>query len=205
MSVIENLISQAPLLIVFGGMAALLWKALHALDVQNQALAQALARSVTPSQAPSIPVPSAPAPQQTLILDQAFVNAVKKFEGFAPKAKWDYKQYTNGYGTKATSADEEITEAEAERRLIAELGNALNAVKAFIPSNTPVGVEQALIDASFNLGTSWMQAGLGQAVKAGDWASAKEHLLQYNHAGGQVLDGLTKRRQAEVGWFDNPL
>ena len=67
------------------------------------------------------------------------------------------------------------------------------------------GVEQALTDAVFNLGTSWMQAGLGQSIKSGDWAAAKEHLLQYNHAGGQVLDGLTKRRQAEVSWFDHPL
>jgi len=42
-------------------------------------------------------------------------------------------------------------------------------------------------------------------LKAGDYTKAKESLLQYNHAGGQVLSALTKRREAEVSWFDSPI
>jgi len=211
--ILQNLLSKADLLIVFMGMALLLWRALDALSTLAHLLAGqpasskaagAIVGTVLPKIPAAAPEPSQP-PTETVVLDQAFVDFVKRQEGYAPKAKWDYKQYTNGYGTRALSADETISEAEAERRLTDELGKALIAVKAFIPANTPVGVEQALTDASFNLGTAWMKAGLGTAVKAGDWAAAKEHLLQYNHAGGQVLDGLTKRRQAEVNMFDNPL
>lgn len=214
--ILQNLLAKSDLLLVFAGMAILLWKALDALSTLAHLLAGqqiapgklsgTLLGSVLPKPAASpseTPAPSAG--PKTIVLDQAMVDAVKKFEGYEPKAKWDYKQYTNGYGTKAQSSDETVSEAEAERRLIDELGKALAAVQAFVPANTPIGVEQGLTSATFNLGTAWMKAGLGTAVKAGDWTAAKEHLLQYNHAGGQVLDALTRRRQAEVSWFDHPL
>jgi hypothetical protein len=46
---------------------------------------------------------------------------VKKFEGFLAKAYPDFKQYSSGYGTKANSPTEVITESEAERRLAGRL------------------------------------------------------------------------------------
>lgn len=156
-----------------------------------------------PAQKPS-PAATPATDLASVVVDPALVTAVKGFEGFSAKATWDYKQWTNGYGTVAASSDEVVTEAVAEQRLMVELGKAAAAVHAFAP-NAPIGVQQALADLSFNAGPGWMKAGLGAAVKAGDWAAAKEHLLQYNHAGGQVLAGLTKRREAEASWFDKPL
>jgi lysozyme len=133
-----------------------------------------------------------------------FPSAVKRFEGFAPRASWDYKQNSNGYGTRAKFAGEEITREEAERRFADEYAKAASAVSAFAP-DAPEGVKGALTSLTFNAGPGWQNSGLGQLVKAGDYAGAKERFLQYNKAGGQVHPGLVSRRQQEAGWFDGPI
>jgi GH24 family phage-related lysozyme (muramidase) len=140
------------------------------------------------------------------IVDQAFMDFVKEQEGFEPKAKWDYKQYTNGYGTKALSPTETIDQATAETRLRSELASAVAAMKQFIP-NAPIGVQQGMVDAVFNLGTEWEHQTLGTLLAQGNYAEAKTHLMQYVHAGNPpvVLDALVKRRTAECKMFDVPL
>ncbi len=152
-----------------------------------------------PTPAPA-PIPDAASP----VVDQGLVNFIKKFEGFSAKAFWDYKQYTNGYGTKALSSTEVIDESEAERRLMAEINAAERLIEP-VAANAPKGVKQALTSLTYNAGSGWEHQTLGELVKSGDYAGAKTHLLQYNHAGGKVLDGLTKRREAEAAMFDHPL
>jgi lysozyme len=156
-----------------------------------------------PASAPpaAVPAPSTPPP----VVDQDLVDFVKKQEGYSAKAYWDYKQYTIGYGTKANSATEQIDEAEAMRRVTVEINAAWQLVKKIIPAGTPVGIEQALTDLTYNAGSGWEEQSLGAAVKAAKWDTVKADILQYNHAGGQVLPALTKRREAEVSWFDTPL
>lgn len=139
-----------------------------------------------------------------MIVTQKLIAAVKKFEGFTPAAQWDYKQYTNGYGTRAAAPEEVITPAVAEERLRKELASAAAEVEAFAPT-APLGVQQALTDLTFNAGSGWMKALLGDSVRAGAYANAKARLLMYDHAGGRVAPGLTQRRLAEAGWFENPL
>ena len=63
------------------------------------------------------------------------------------------------------------------------------------------GKKAALTSLTYNAGPKWMQSGLGQAVKAGDWNTAKQRFLQYNKADGQTLPGLVKRRMAEASWL----
>jgi lysozyme len=137
-------------------------------------------------------------------VDEGLLEFVKKAEGFAPTAKWDYKQYTYGYGTKAPGEGATITEAEAEVPLKQELAEAAALVEKFAP-NAPKGVKQALTDLTFNAGTGWETGNLGAEIKAGNYAAAAKSILRYNHAGGQVLDGLTIRRQSEASWFNDPL
>ena len=45
------------------------------------------------------------------------IKQLKIDEGFAPRAFWDLKQYTNGYGTKAKHENEIIDQVTAEIRL----------------------------------------------------------------------------------------
>jgi lysozyme len=154
--------------------------------------------------APPLTPPSAGggagAPSQ---LDPSLTAAVKGFEGFTPKAQWDYKQRSNGYGTKAQSRDEVIDQPTAEARLTSELGRAQSQVDEFAPG-LPPGARKALTSLTYNAGPGWMKAGLGDAVKSGDLDKAQSLLLTYNKAGGQENPGLTARRQQEASWFDQP-
>lgn len=128
------------------------------------------------------------------------VSAVKGFEGFTATASWDYKQHSVGYGTRGKPG-ETITREQADVRLRQELGKAEAMVERFAP-DAPEGVKMALISLTFNAGSAWMKSGLGAKIKSGDYAGAKQSFLQYNKAGGEVLPGLVKRRQAEAKWFD---
>jgi lysozyme len=210
------------LVLVIGALSiqslALIYVLIRMIGVTDRALARAQAPeaidSTPPPPAPkpgkALPPPAPPSPapistQPVDIVDQGLVNFIKKAEGFTPKAVWDYKQYSIGYGTKANSADEVITEAEAEARLTVEIDKAYQLVKPIIPSGTPIGIVQALVDLTYNAGPGWEHASLGAAVKAAKWDTVKADILQYNHAGGQVNAGLTARREAEVSWFDKPL
>ena len=136
-------------------------------------------------------------------LDPSLVGAVKNFEGYAPKASWDYKQSSNGYGTRATAPGETIDRDTAEQRLNAELGKAQGLVGAFAP-NAPDGFKKALTSLTYNAGPKWMDSGLGQAVQQGDWQKASELFQQYNKAGGQTNQGLVNRRQQEAQLWLNP-
>jgi len=203
----------AAVLCVFFGMLALAWRAL---SIAHDLAKLALQGGVPPQQVPQVPsvtgllpTPKAPTPAPvpagpTPVIDEALVSAVKKFEGFSAKAYGDFKQYSIGYGTKASSPTDTITEADADKALRHELAAAEAEVEAFAPT-APKGVKQALTDLTYNAGTAWQKAGLGAKIKSGDYEGAKANLLQYNHAGGEVNAGLTARREAEVKWFDNPL
>lgn len=128
-------------------------------------------------------------------------GAVKGFEGYTPRASWDYKQHSIGYGTRAKYPGEVIDRNEAENRLRSEVDSARRIVDGFAP-HAPEGVKAALTSLTFNAGSKWTESGLGQAVKAGDWNTAQNRFLQYNKAGGSVLPGLVKRRQQEASWFN---
>jgi GH24 family phage-related lysozyme (muramidase) len=180
-------------LLLSGGMPAL--KA----PASGPALAAVVPAAAQPKTAPA-PTPTAP----EAVIDAGLVAAVKKFEGFSAKAYPDIKQYSIGYGTKATSSTEVITEAEAEKRLAAELEIAEQSVERFAPG-APRGVKQGLTSLTYNTGPIWEQQGLGECIKAGKYDEAKAHFVQYNHADGKVNEDLTKRRETEVAWFDNPL
>jgi GH24 family phage-related lysozyme (muramidase) len=127
-------------------------------------------------------------------------DAVKRFEGFAPKAQWDHKQFSVGYGTKGAPG-ETIDRATADLRLNQELGKAADIVDRVNP-NLPPGARAALISLTYNAGGEWASAGLGERVKAGDLAGAKALFVQYNKASGEVNPGLVARRNEEVTWFD---
>ncbi len=216
------MMNEYVLVLVIGALSiqslALIYVLIRMIGVTDRALARAQAPEAVGSTPPppvsklgkaavAPPVPSpAPCPTQPIdVVDQGLVNFIKKEEGFQPKAYWDYKQYSIGYGTKATSATEVITEAEAEARLTVEIDKAWKLAEQVIPAGSPIGIQQALTDLTYNAGPGWEHASLGAAVKAAKWDTVKADILQYNHAGGVVNAGLTARREAEVSWFDKPL
>ena len=133
-------------------------------------------------------------------MDARFLDRIKTFEGFTREAKWDYAQYSNGYGTKAAYKGEVIDQAEADRRFRDELNKAGEFVDKFSPG-LDSGSRAALVSLTFNAGTKWMRSGLGEAVKNGAMSDAKQIFLQYTKAGGVDLPGLKSRRFEEAAWF----
>ena len=129
-----------------------------------------------------------------------FEDTVKRFEGYAPRASWDYQQHSNGWGTRARFPGETIDKDEAQRRLDAELAKAKQLVTSFVP-NADAGTTKALTDLTFNAGTKWQTSGLGAAVKAGDYDKARQLFQQYVKAGGETLPGLVERRRAGANWI----
>jgi lysozyme len=56
----------------------------------------------------------------------------------------------------------------------------------------------AYVDFAYNVGVgAFCNSTLNKKLNSGDYAGACSELLRWNRAGGQVLAGLTKRRQAE--------
>lgn len=129
-----------------------------------------------------------------------YADAIKRTEGFEGRAKWDYKQFTNGYGTRATHSAEVIDRPTAERRFNDEITKAATVVDKINPNLDP-GTRAALTSLTFNAGDAWTKSGLGEKVRAGDIAGAKAAFLQYNKAGGETNDGLASRRIREARWF----
>lgn len=133
-------------------------------------------------------------------MHHSYLDAIKTFEGFTPKAQWDYAQFSNGYGTKALYPGEAISPEEAERRFTAEIEIARNIVEKHA-AGWDEGTKAALTSLTFNAGTRWISSGLGEAVRNHDIDGVKERFAQYNKAGGEVLPGLMRRRLAELDWI----
>jgi GH24 family phage-related lysozyme (muramidase) len=108
--------------------------------------------------------------QSGALVPKDLKEAVKKFEGYSEKPYSDYKQTSSGYGTKAQPGDENIPpeqrKAVYEARLDSELARAANIVDQFAPG-LPDGTRKALISLTYNAGSAWTSAGLGQAIKPG--------------------------------------
>jgi GH24 family phage-related lysozyme (muramidase) len=130
------------------------------------------------------------------------INYIKAKETFSPKAFWDYKQWTNGYGTLARSRNEVIDEREADRRLRQKAQEYYDIVVRFDQAHK-YGFNNSQRDAltSFilNGGPGWLKE------VSDDGRRSKQQIakamLQYNTAGGKTLGGLVKRRRDEVAMF----
>lgn len=136
------------------------------------------------------------------------IDFIKAEESFHAKAFHDYDQYSIGYGTKANSPNEVIDEAEALRRLKADVAGRRVAVVNFGKSNG-YSWNDCQIDAltsfvyNLGLGSSGSGKGLYGLTNNGTRSNEviAEKMLEYNKGGGQVLAGLVRRRKRESDWF----
>lgn len=89
-----------------------------------------------------------------------------------------------------------ISPDDADAILAADLGRVEKEVSSLIK----VALTQAQFDAlvSFHFNTGALGSGsVDNKINAHDANGAMNTLLQYDHAGGRVMAGLTRRRQAE--------
>jgi lysozyme len=132
----------------------------------------------------------------------------KRFEGLylrpylcpagVPTIGYGATFYENGRRVMLT--DPPISKARAEQLLRWHLTRRfIPAVMALCPgAETPQQVA-ALADFAFNLGEGNLRTStLRRKVNAGQWDEVPAQLMRWNKAGGRVLRGLTRRRQAEI-------
>lgn len=146
-------------------------------------------------------------------INKASLNLIKQFEGCVLQPYLDsVKVPTIGIGTikypngtKVTMKDPPITQEQAEEYLQNHLiGNCLSVsdlVKVVLNDNE----FGALVSFVYNLGAGALaSSSLLKKLNANDRLGAAEEFLKWDHAGGQRLAGLTKRRQAERALFLHP-
>jgi lysozyme len=130
------------------------------------------------------------------------VPLVAGFEGFSGKVYRDSVNVkTICYGqTAADGADfsKVYTKTECEQMLGTDLAKYDKMVHSCIHVTLPPHREAALVSFSYNLGKGALCRGVvARDLNAGNVANGCRAILLYDHAGGRVLAGLTRRRQAE--------
>lgn len=143
------------------------------------------------------------------------IALIKEFEGFSPKAKYDYGQYSIGYGTVCDPDDypDGITEEQADKLLREHLAKYEKSVNTFV-AKYGLTLKQhqfdALVSFTYNLGSSWMNNDTAIRKAVLDGAKGNEFIFaitQYCTAGVDgvktILPGLVNRRLGEANMYLN--
>lgn len=131
------------------------------------------------------------------------VEFVAKFESFSPTAYDDFKQTSIGYGSKASSKNQTITEAEAKKLLEKDLNTARKFVVRMKEKSGYSWTENQ-IDALTMFTHNNGPGGLNELTENGTRGDEEiaDMLPKYKYAGGKIRDGLVKRRAAELKLFN---
>ena len=132
------------------------------------------------------------------------IDLIKHFEGCELKAyKCPAGVWTIGYGhTKGVEPEDEWSEDHANHMLEVELEEYEGYVSKYVTA--PLGQNQfdALVSWTYNLGGGNLSAStMLKVLNAGEYDEVPNQMLRWNKAGGKVLEGLTRRRQAEADMF----
>jgi lysozyme len=137
-------------------------------------------------------------------LSAAGIDLIKRFEGLRLTSYQDsVGVWTIGYGsTLGVHAGLSITQAQADSRLLSDLQNAVDCVNRKVGPALSDNQFAAMVSFVFNLGcAAFSGSTLLRLLNAGEDAAAANEFLRWDHAGGQVLEGLLRRRQAERDLF----
>lgn len=98
-----------------------------------------------------------------------------------------------------------ITLAQAEALLRADLLDTCRDVESVLKVKVIDNQFAALVSFAYNVGIGNLKKStLLRLVNAGDFANAANEFVKWNKAGGRVLAGLTRRREAEAKLFRTP-
>lgn len=143
-------------------------------------------------------------------LNKAGSDLIKEFEGCKLKAyQCSAKKWTIGYGNtffedgKPVVAGNAITQQKAEQ-LFEIIANDFSAkVAKLVTSNVTDNQFGSLVSFAYNCGVVNLQKStLLKKVNANpNDSSIKAEFMKWNKAGGKVLAGLTRRREAEANLY----
>ena len=150
-----------------------------------------------------------------MVPSEKCVEMIRQFEGLRLKVYKDAAGYpTIGYGHKIAHGEmlwcvDGISGQTAMHLLMLDvdrIGQKVTELTAGIPLRQPCF--DALCCLAFNIGAERLgsaECSILPKLRAGDNVGALETWLQYDHVGGKILEGLRKRREAEVELFRSGL
>ena len=157
------------------------------------------------------PIPRQPAPSSgnqssstSRQTNASGVHLIKSFEGLRLKAYQDaVGVWTIGYGTtRGVKPGQEISEAQAEALLKADLNRFEQAVNQAVRVSINDNQFAAIVSFTYNVGAGAMRSStLLRKLNRRDTYGAANEFPRWNRAGGRVLAGLTRRRNAERALF----
>lgn len=140
------------------------------------------------------------------------LGIIKKFEGFSPTVYICPAGYpTIGYGHVVKPHEREqfangITPEQAEALLLQDVQTAEQAVLRLITVPLKHGQFAALVSFTFNLGAGALQRStLRRKVNRGNDEAVPAEFRKWVWAGGRKLEGLVRRREAEVHLYQATL
>lgn len=150
-------------------------------------------------------------------MNRATLDLIKKFEGFRAEAYPDPatggEPITIGYGTTAAAGvgitpriGMKITEAEAEWYLEKAVKRFADEVRPHVKAPINDNEFGAFVSLAYNIGPGRFKSSSAlRHFNAGDKAKAANAILLFNKAGGKVMRGLVRRREAERALFLTPV
>tara|TARA_R100000781_G_scaffold80708_1_gene49794 strand:- start:261 stop:716 length:456 start_codon:yes stop_codon:yes gene_type:complete len=128
------------------------------------------------------------------------ISLIKSFEGCELESyRCSANVPTIGYGHTANVSDgDTCTLEEAETMLSEDLEEFENYVKKYVESDLEQNEFDALVAWTYNLGPANLkESTMLQELNAGNFEEVPRQMKRWNRAGGEVLDGLIRRREAE--------
>jgi len=147
-------------------------------------------------------------------INKATVDLVKEFEGCKLTAYKDVAGvWTIGYGTTARAGlgiipveGMMITQDEADRLLLDGLNKFADQIRPMLPADINDNMFGACLSLAYNIGVSgFVRSTMLAKLRDGDYARAADAFLLWNRAGGKVVKGLVRRREAERKLFLTPV
>lgn len=137
--------------------------------------------------------------------DSRGIALIKEFEGLRLTAyRCAADVWTIGYGhTAGVKNGDTITAGEAEALLINDIASSEQAVSQAVTAPLNQSRFDALVSLVFNIGQgNFRRSTLLKKLNNLDYTGASDEFLRWTHAGGKVVPGLVRRREAEKALFD---
>ena len=138
-------------------------------------------------------------------ISQEGLSLIKKFEGCELEAyKCAAGVWTIGYGsTKGVEEGNTITQEEADKLLLDEMEEYEGYINDMVKVDLKQNEFDALVSWVYNLGSSNLSSStLLQKLNTKEWDDVPNQIKRWNKAGGKVLQGLIRRREAEALFFE---
>ncbi len=137
-------------------------------------------------------------------ISQEGIALIKKFEGCELEAyKCAAGVWTIGYGsTKGVEEGNTITQEDADNLLLEEMHEYEGYINDMVTVDLKQNEFDSLVSWVFNLGPSNLSSStLLSRLNNKVWDDVPNQIKRWNKAGGQVRQGLVRRREAEALLF----